>query len=184
MSLRVLIFATIFCLAFSQAQLPTLLQLTNYQFDNTYGCGSFESGSLFLSSYSLSVNSPELVLEAYCGSTPYAYAATAGNDLGFISDIGNVDLQNLTCNMAVQMTQGYSSTLSERFYIQAGHTYLVSNSFADIRAYWGFTVENIENTPVGNQVQIVYTIYLYEIVTAQQSSPGFNWTAYPGQNYH
>ena len=171
------------CLVFAQtSQFPPLLQLTNYQFSNTYGCGSYESGALYLSQQSQSMNTPELLLDGYCGQTPYATAATSGNNLGFISDIGMVMLQNVTCQDAVHMTQSYIQTDGASVLLQEGHTYLVCNSFQSLRTYWGFTVNSMQSTLTSNQVQITHTIYLYEVITAQQTSPGFEWDVYPGSN--
>eukprot|EP01096_Ripella_sp_DP13-Kostka_P005921 TRINITY_DN2068_c0_g1_i1.p1 TRINITY_DN2068_c0_g1~~TRINITY_DN2068_c0_g1_i1.p1 ORF type:complete len:196 (-),score=94.44 TRINITY_DN2068_c0_g1_i1:18-554(-) len=153
---------------------PTLYVLEKYTFSAPYSCnGNYSTSALFLSSYSIKQNNPDLLYNGACGSSPSVQAATAGNDLGFITDLGTgVVLSELSAYDIDSPKNFFSSQPN----IVEGHTYGVVGSKAEYRYILAFTVESI--VPNG-ALSIQYSVYLYEIHSILDQSPGFNWTATP-----
>ena len=182
MRLLILLALLITLSACQPATLPTLLQLTNHTFSTTYDCqGSYETSALFLSESSQAINGPELVIRGTCGELPTISTATAGNDLGFATDIGAVPLNTLNCQDAFLLATLYTENSSRNSVrLIEGHTYLVANSFSNERTYWGFTANSVSQSPTGGaQASITYTIYLFEIYQGT-ASPNFSWANLPG----
>lgn len=176
--------AILYSLVLSQPLLPTLLQLQTYEFTNTFGCGSFESGAMYLSKYSKISNTAELLLEGSCTQTPFVIATSAGNtdlnDLAFISSFGMIPLENISFQDAIALIPPYTLTLSpSQVVLQVNHSYLVVNSFRNLRSYWAFTVDDIIYNGSSRTVRLSYAVYLYEVFLDQIITPGFNNTARP-----
>ena len=153
---------------------PSLYVLQDYTFSAPYSCnGSYSASALFLSSYSIKQNEPDLLYNGACGSAPYVQAATSGSDLSYISDLGNnVALSSLSADDIIS-PQNFFSTQP---LLYQDHTYAVIGAKADLRYMLAFTVKSI--VPNG-ALSIQYAPYLYEIHKVQHQSPGFNWTATP-----
>ncbi len=120
---------------------PTLLVLEKYTFTTPYSCnGNYSTAALFLSSYAIKQNNPDLLYNGACGSTAYVQAATSGNDLSFITDLGTgVALDELTASDIDSAKNFFSSQPN----VVQGHTYGVVGAKADYRYIFSFTVESL-----------------------------------------
>ena len=122
--------ALLYSLVLSQP-LPTLLKLQTHEFTNTYGCGSFESGAMYLSKYSEINNTPELLVEGYCSQTPFVIAAAGpnANDMAFISSFGMIPLENISFQDAIAIVSPYTLTLSpSQVVLQVTHSNRPTNN--------------------------------------------------------
>jgi hypothetical protein len=175
---KIFVFA---CLAilFGCAQaytLPKLYTINSYEFSVPYSCnGNYSTSALFLSSYGLQYNNPDLLYNGACDAAPYVMGATAGNDLSDVTDLGVIPIEKVSAYYTQNPHWNYTASIN----VQQGHTYAVMNNKADFRSLFVFSVDSlVPNGPMS----ITYSVLLYELHSITQQSPGFNWEQLPGQN--
>lgn len=164
--------------------LPSLHKIRPYKFALPYDCtgGNYTTAALFLSSYSQSRASPDLLYRAWGGPVPrclggaYFSASTGGDDMSVIADLGVFPLANVSAHLAFNTanTVGQDDAFKADIPAVAGHTYSALLSKSDIRALFAFTVRSL-NGQTGVLI-LDYAVLLYEVTNVVQASPGFSWT--------
>jgi hypothetical protein len=168
-----------------EVELPKLHQIKEITLSPSYSCRSqkeFANGyadtALFLSGFTKRYNAPDLLFNGACGSDDYFEAATAGDDMSLISDLGsNISLDELTASRAFN-PQTISSFASYSRFVKAAkvepnHAYAVVLNSRDRRGLFVFTVtEYVPN----ERVSLRYAVKSYQVVpSGQKISPGFQW---------
>ena len=164
--------------------LPKLHVINSVTLSPSYSCRSkddfkkgYEKTALFLSSYSKKRNSPDLLFNGACGSEDYFVAATSGDSMGLIADLGtDASVEELSAHLVFNKQNVHSFPSYSRFAqavkVEANHTYAVLLNSSDIRGLFIFTV----TTYVPNKrVEIRYAVKDYQILDLKAKSPGFSW---------
>jgi hypothetical protein len=165
------------------AALPQLHQIEEYTFQAPYSCNNgdlnYEKSALFLSQYSKSRNSPDLLFNGspssdYSCSKFYVSSVTAGDDFALISDLGNVSLESVNASKAFNYSRivGQDNIFKQDMLVVVGHTYTVLVAKSEIRALYAFTVESIS---LSGEMKIKYAVKSYAIQTTKTESIGFDW---------
>jgi len=167
-----LLVVVVVCVGGACAQrLPTLHLIQKYLFAAPYSCkGSYELSALFVSSYSLGRNSPDLLYNGACGSSLYFEAATAGDDFALLSNLGKLPLVNVSASKTFYDTNYNSFT--ETVGVVEGNTYAVLISKSEIRALFAFAVTKLNGD---NSLEIEYAVLSYSIQNTASASPGWSW---------
>ncbi|CAF0974012.1 unnamed protein product [Didymodactylos carnosus] len=158
--------------------LPELHVIKEMSFKYPYSCQpgplSYEGCALFLTSYGVSRNMPDLLYNGACGSNNYFQVMLAGDDFGLVSDLGDVALENVTASRAFNWERvvGQDNTFKEDMLVVQGHTYVALLAKSEIRALFAFRVEQFE--PSG-PATIKYAVKQYGIIKSVQEAPGFSW---------
>ncbi len=167
------------CLAISSlafaGNMPVLHQIKQVTLSAPYGCnGSYAQSALFLSSYSKTVNGPDLLYNGACGSQDYVEASIAGDDFTLITDLGNVKLENVTASKAFNWndTVGEDNSFKQTQPVILNHTYAVLISKSDIRALYAFKVVSQQQD---GPMKIRYAVLSYSVQQSTSESPGFGW---------
>lgn len=164
--------------------LPTLHKIQQHKFSVPYSCGgSYNSSALFLSSYSQSMNAPDLLYNGPGGSPPscltdlYFEASTAGDDMSVLSDLGVFPLTNVSAMHAfnVKWQTGFDNKFLTDVPVVVGHTYSALLSKSDIRALYAFTVVQLNHQT--GALLLDYAVLMYEVANVVAESPGFSWDA-------
>ncbi len=156
--------------------LPELHKIQSYEFAAPYSCkGSYERSALFLSATSKERNGPELLFNGACGSELEFNVTTAGDDFGFIADLGTVTIESVTASKAFNYknVSGSDNEFRKNATVVVGHTYAVVNSRRDLRTLFIVHVEEI--LPNG-RLRISYVVKSYSIHTSTTEVPGFEWS--------
>ena len=164
--------------AVSSYVLPELHVIKRASFKNPYGCqsSSYENSALFISDYSTSRGATELLYYGACGGDDNFEIMLAGDNFGFLSDLGNVPLENLTAARAFNYENmvGKWNTFTSVAKVVQGHAYAAVLATREIRALFVFRVESFE--PSG-PASIAYAVEQYGIVQSVDEAPGFSWNA-------
>lgn len=192
---RLILAATVVCILSSltigrkpaaNVALPDLHVIKTAVLSPAYSCRSaeqFKEGyretALFLSDYAKAQNSPDLLFNGACGSPDYFEAATAGDDMSLIADLGkDVSLENLSALQVFNLQRVHSFAAYSNFArvakVELKHTYAVLLNNADRRGLFVFTVT--EHAPNKN-VALQYAVKSYQVTSNGQvaSSSGFAW---------
>ena len=166
-------------------ELPALHQIKEVVLSPSYSCRSpeesgkgYASTALFLSDFARHRTGPDLVFNGACGSEDYFEAATAGDDMSMVADLGaGVPLDELSASRAFNVQRVHSFPAYSKFAravkVEAKHTYAVLLNARGKRGLFVFTVtEYVPN----KQVSLRYAVESYQVTPGGQvSSPGFQW---------
>jgi hypothetical protein len=162
--------------------LPELHKIKAATLSPSYGCQApgeqgYQNTALFLSSLSRRRNSPELVFSGPCGAQDAVYSMTAGDNVGLIADLGEIPLEKVTAQLALNTKGVDSFDLYSKFAqmskVQLGHTYAVLVSGAEIRSFYVFTVTG--HVP-HKRLDLMYAVKDFQILGLRAQSPGFSWS--------
>jgi len=162
----------------SSTTLPELHVIKEISFKYPYSCqpgpSSYEGCALFLTSYGVSRNMPDLLYNGACGSNNYFDVMLAGSDFGMLSDLGDVALENVTASRAFNWERvvGQENTFKTDVLVVKDHTYVALLAKSEIRALFAFRVEQFE--PSG-PATIKYAVKQYGIIGSVEEAPGFSW---------
>lgn len=98
--------------------LPPLHRIKGVTLSPSYSCRSaeefgrgYENTALFLSDFAKQRNSPDLLFNGACGSEDYFEAATAGDDMSLVADLGaNLSPDELSASRAFNVQRVHSFT--------------------------------------------------------------------------
>jgi hypothetical protein len=166
-------------------ELPALHHIKEIVLSPSYSCRpseefgkGYEGTALFLSDFARRQGDPDLLFNGACGSEDYFEAATAGDDMSLIADLGaGVQLDELSASRAFNLRRVHSFPAYSKFAravkVEAGHTYAVLLNARDKRGLFVFTVtEYVPNKKVG----LRYAVESYQVTPGGQIlSPGFQW---------
>ena len=166
-------------------ELPALHQIREVTLSPSFSCRpeedlkkGYEQTALFLSDFARRRIGPDLLFNGGCGSEDYFEAATAGDDMSLVADLGaDVQLEDLSASRSfnLERVHRYSaySKFSQVAKVEAGHTYAVLLNERDKRGLFVFTVaEHVPN----KLVRLRYAVKSYQVTTGgQAASPGFSW---------
>jgi len=164
--------------------LPELHKIKTATLSPAYSCRSeeeFQQGygttALFLSAYSRRRNGPELLFDGACGGQDTFIAATAGDDVGVIADLGAMPLDGLTAHLMFNPRNvasfGAYSKFAQSVKVELNHTYAVLISRSDARCMFAFTVTGYVPN---KRLDLNYVVKEYQILELKTQSPGFDWT--------
>jgi hypothetical protein len=164
--------------------LPTLNTVRVANLHPAYSCQSAEqvsqgygSTALFLSSYSMNRNSPELLFNGACGAENYFEVNMAGDQMSLIADLGEAPLPEITAQIVFNYRGVHDSPAYTRFAsaakIEPRHTCAVLINRSDCRGLLVFTVDAF--TP-DREVRISYAVKDYQVRSGTVRSPGFGWS--------
>lgn len=165
--------------------LPVLHQIKTVTLSLSYSCRSREElakgygeTALFLSDFARHRNDPDLLFNGACGAEDVFEAATAGDDMSLIADLGDgISLDEVSASHAFNVRRVHAYPAYSRFAkvarIERGHTYAVLLNASDKRGL--FVLSVTEHMP-GAKVTLRYAVKSYQITPSGQiSSPGFHW---------
>ncbi len=137
----------------------------------------YENTALFLSDYARQRNSPDLLFNGACGSKDYFQAATAGDDMALLADLGEgVSLEDVTASRVFDLRSVHSlntyAKFSDSVEVKLNHTYAVHINKHHIRALLVFTVSDYVPN---KKVALRYAVKSYQVVRIADESPGFDW---------
>ena len=166
-------------------ELPVLHQIKTVTLSPSYSCRPTEAiakgyaqTALFLSEFARQRNGPDLLFNGACGAEDVFEAATAGDDMSLIADLGaGISLDDLSASQAFNVRRVAAfpaySTFARVARIERGHTYAVLLNASDKRGLFMLSVT--EHVP-GSKVTLRYAVKAYTVMPAGQiSSPGFQW---------
>ena len=162
--------------------LPSLHKIGTVLLQPSYGCRppeesakGYRQTALFLSDHGRKRNAPDLLFNGACGAADEFEAATAGDDMSLIADLGpRVVLEDLSASRifnprGVHAPQEYSQFVRTTRVV-AGHTYAVLLNGMERRGLFLIAVD--EHVP-NKRVALRYAVKLYQVI--EESSPGFDW---------
>jgi hypothetical protein len=150
---------------------PVLNVIQRAVLEAPYKCRGYDydQSGLYLSNYTAALDSPDLLYDGSC-YRPLFTSVIEYDDFGFISNIGNVPLNDLTAQAALANTVPLKSALD----VTANSTYIVFESKQHVRSMFAFKVtdmtQNLQLT-----IDWVPLFFAKEDITA--FSPGFSWSA-------
>lgn len=166
-------------------ELPSLHVIKEASLSPSYSCRTaeefgkgYENTALFLSDFAKRRTGPDLLFNGACGAEDYFTAATAGDDMSLIADLGaGVPLDDISASRSFNLQRVHSfpaySKFSRAVKVEADHTYAVLLNAADRRGLFLFTVT--EHTP-NKQVKLRYAVKSYQVTPGGRiSSDGFSW---------
>ena len=169
----------------SNVELPPLHQIKEATLSPAYSCRSseelgkgYENTALFLSDFAKRRTGPDLLFNGACGSEDYFEAATAGDDMSLIADLGaNVPLEDISASRSFNVQRVHSfpaySKFSRAVKVEVNHTYAVLLNARDKRGLFVFTVSGYVPN---KQVRLRYAVESYQVTPSGQiSSAGFSW---------
>jgi hypothetical protein len=169
----------------SGLELPALHQVKTVTLSPSYSCRSPEEHAkgygqtaLFLSDFAKRRNSPDLLFNGACGADGVFEAATAGDDMSLVADLGgHISLDELSASHVfnVRRVDAYPaySTFAQLAKIEQGHTYAVLLNASDKR---GLVVLTVTEYVPARKVTLRYAVKSYQVTPRGQiSSPGFDW---------
>jgi len=162
-------------------KLPTLHQIKEVTLAPSYNCRSSEefakgyvNTALFLSDF----GGPDLLFNGGCGSVDYFEAATGGDDMSLVADLGTgISLEELSAHRAFNVEGVFSfekySKFAKAVKVQPEHTYAVLLNAMNRRGLLVFTVtEYVPN----KKVSLRYAVEAYQVMLNRPVvSPGFEW---------
>ncbi len=164
-------------------ELPQLHQIKEANLSPSYSCRSpkelgkgYENTALYLAP---NQRGPDLLFNGACGSEDYFEAATSGDDMSLIADLGaNTSLEEISASRAFNLPQVHSFPAYSKFArvvkVEANHTYAVLLNAMYKRGLFVFTVaEYVPN----KKVRLRYAVKSYQLTTSsgQTVSAGFSW---------
>lgn len=165
--------------------LPALHEIRTVTLSPPYSCkataqsaNGYGESALFLSNYARRRNGPDLLFNGTCSGTGYFEAATAGDDMSLVADLGaGLTLNELSASRAFNVRRvhedGAYSRFAQSVRIQAGHTYAVLLNTSDKR---GLILVSVADYAPGEKVTLNYAVKSYQVVpNGQILSPGFDW---------
>ena len=162
-------------------KLPTLRQIKQVTLAPSYSCRSseeFAKGYVNTALYLSEFGGPDLLFNGACGSVDYFEAATAGDDMSLVADLGTgISLEELSAHRAFNVEGVFSfekySKFAKAVTVQAGHTYAVLLNAMNRRGLMVFTVtEYVPN----KKVSLRYAVEAYQVqLNRPVVSPGFEW---------
>ena len=167
-------------------ELPQLHQIKEANLSPSYNCRSpeefgkgYENTALYLADVPNRRGGPDLLFNGACGSEDYFEAATAGDDMSLIADLGaNTSLEDISASRAFNVQRVHSFPAYSRFAkvvkVEANHTYAVLLNAMYKRGLFVFTVaEYVPN----KKVRLRYAVKSYQLTTSsgQTVSAGFSW---------
>ena len=166
-------------------ELPALHQINTVTLSPSYSCRppeesakGYGNSALFLSDFARRRNGPDLLFNGACGAEGVFEAATAGDDMSLIADLGEgISLDELSASQAFNVRRVHTSTAYSKFArvakIEQGHTYAVLLNASDKR---GLLVLSVTEYVPGTNVTLKYAVKSYQVTPAGQiESPGFDW---------
>jgi hypothetical protein len=172
-------------------ELPALHQIKTVTLAPSYSCRSaeefakgYEKTALFLSEFARRRNGPDLLFNGACGAEGVFEAATAGDDMSLIADLGTgISLDEISASQAFNVRRVHAQAAYSKFArvakVEQGHTYAVLLNSSDKRGL--FLVSVTEYVP-GKQVTLRYAVKSYQVTPGGQiSSPGFHWNRANGR---
>ena len=175
--LMVLVMSSFSAYADTLQQLPDLNVIKEFTFLKQYSCGgSYKTSTLFLSKYSNSRNSPELLYNGTCQDNAYLDVNTNGGNFSLVSDLGDVPLEAVTASKTLNWSRsvGGDNVFKETAPVKLNHTYAVFYTSGDIETLYTFKITAYD--PKG-AMKIRYAIKKYQINTSTEESEGFDWEA-------
>ena len=166
-------------------ELPQLHQIKEANLSPSYNCRApeefgkgYENTALYLSDVP-NARGPDLLFNGACGSEDYFEAATAGDDMSLIADLGaNTPLEDISASRAFNVQRVHSfpaySKFAREVKVEANHTYAVLLNAMYKRGLFVFTVaEYVPN----KKVRLRYAVKSYQLTTSsgQTVSAGFSW---------
>lgn len=138
-----------------------------------YSCdGSYEESAVILTDSSK--NSPDLLYNGACDADAYIEASTGGDDYSLISDLGEVDLDDVTSSKAFnyQEIAQEGNIFKTTSTLQRGHVYAILTSKSDRRSLILYKV--LEHTQNG-ELKLEYVVKSYSLQAVTSESIGFSW---------
>ena len=165
--------------------LPDLHTIKSATLWPSYSCrsrdefrGGYKQTALFLSQYSDDRNSPDLLFNGACGSADYFEAATAGDDMSLIADLGTVALAEVTAHKAFNFKDVHAFDLYSRFTRESpvvdGHTYAVLINKSDVR---GLVIVHVSAYEPNKKVELQYAVKEYQLLAVKSQAEGFDWSS-------
>eukprot|EP00040_Diaphanoeca_grandis_P011242 m.57580 g.57580 ORF g.57580 m.57580 type:complete len:183 (+) comp22409_c0_seq1:145-693(+) len=154
---------------------PQLNTITTRTITSSYSCGTrtmADSCLTFDSSQAPGADNCDVLLNGGCGDDTYFQVNLAGAEMGFISNIGDVALENITSYVA--MTPGVTGFLQSQNVV-VGEVYVMILARSDHRAMFIMKVTSSNSTTGGLTAQTA--VRLYESLDVTKQSPGFSWDA-------
>jgi len=165
----------------SNNKLPTLRQIKEVTLAPSYSCRSseeFAKGYVNTALYLSDFGGPDLLFNGACGSVDYFEAATAGDDMSLVADLGTgISLEELSAHRAFNVAEVFSFEKYSKFAkvvtVQPDHTYAVLMNAMNRRGLLVFTVtEYVPN----KKVSLRYAVEAYQVnMSRPVVSPGFEW---------
>lgn len=166
-------------------ELPQLHQIKEANLSPSYSCRApeefakgYENTVLYLADVP-NRHSPDLLFNGACGAEDYFQAATGGDDMSLIADLGaNTSLADISASRAFNVQRVHSfpaySKFTQAVKVEANHTYAVLLNAMYKRGLFVFTVtEYVPN----KKVRLKYAVKSYQLTTSsgQRVSAGFSW---------
>ena len=164
-------------------ELPVLHQIKTVTLSPSYSCRppealgkGYAQTALFLSEFARQRNGPDLLFNGACGAEDVFEAATAGDDMSLIADLGaGISLDDLSASQAFNVRRVAAFPAYSQFArvarIEQVHTYAVLLNASDKRGL--FLLSVTEHVP-GAKVTLRYAVKAYAVMPGGQiSSPGF-----------
>jgi hypothetical protein len=168
------------------AELPRLHQIKEATLSPSYSCRSpeefakgYENTALYVADEPHRRGGPDLLFNGACGAEDEFEAATAGDDMSLIADLGaNTSLEDISASRAFNVQGVHSFPAYSKFArivkVEANHTYAVLLDAMYKRGLFVFTVaEYVPN----KKVRLRYAVKSYQLTTnsGQTVSAGFSW---------
>ncbi len=168
-------------------KLPELHAIKTATLAPSYSCRTadefkqgYQSTALFLSAYSKQRNSPDLLFNGACHSDDSFEAATAGDDVALIADLGTgLSLENISAQDAysafgpAKPPFAQETKFVNRVPVQLNHTYIVMLNKREVRGLFVFTVIGYTSN---QRVDLRYAVKNYQVQQTVAASPGFEWS--------
>jgi hypothetical protein len=171
--------------AVKKYELPELNVIKTVVLSPSYSCreksgviDGYGSTALFLSGYAKKRNSPDLLFNGACRADDYFEAATAGDDMSLVADLGaNLNLEEISAQRAFNLKMGAPfenyTAYKRNVKTQKNHTYAVLLNESEKRGLFIFTV--IDYVP-NERVELKYAVKSYQIYPDNPvRSEGFGW---------
>jgi hypothetical protein len=185
--IALMLLATLSSHAQDKYKLPDLHTIKTVTLAPSYGCRSaeefqkgYQGSALFLSDYAKQHNSPDLLFNGACGSEDIFQAATAGDDLALIADLGDgLKLENISAQDVYSTFWPHKPPfVQETKYVthvpvKLNHTYAVVLDKSDIRGLFIFTVVGYM---LNQSVDLRYAVKNYQVQQTVAGSSGFDWS--------
>ncbi|MGH9521322.1 MAG: hypothetical protein ACRD3E_02185 [Terriglobales bacterium] len=171
----------------SDNDLPVLHRIQTVTLSPSYSCRSkadfqkgYEATALFLTAEEKRRNGPSLLFDGACGSPDFFEVNTGGDDIGVITDYGDVRLEDMAATQVFSPKKRTDSvsTFTYTTKVVAGHTYGVLLNRSDSRGFFYFRV--LEYLP-NERVKLEYAVMDYQRLRVEAASAGFDWKKAPAR---
>lgn len=161
--------------SYNPIDLPALHRIRTVEVQTAYSCdGDYETSAVFLTRYSEAKNAPDLLLNGTCNGEKYIHADTAGDDFALISDLGKINLKDVTASKSFNFARraGMDNSFKRDMPIKEGHAYAVLTSKSDIRS---LVIYKVVKLAENGAATLKYVAKSYSLQEQVVSSPGFSW---------